>query len=573
MFIRFCIFLVLSACAFPNQSSVQEAALSTVAASLSKDAEKQNNKLVLPEPFIIDNKTQHLRFSVTQLTEKNNVLYLNNSIVFSQLAHTMTRPEMANIQLTINSFCSVRNKTKVYQATFHRPLTDKIPLITILPEKIFLDESEEIPICSFSFVAKKPNGSAHYFKLPHTPVMNIYHSSNHFIHIAHIPNNYDILQKISTANQYKISEDFPYLFFKESHDFLVSKAAYMDYTKNTLPINNIKLHCDHFKIQQTDFLETTMPFSTFFRKDNMNVLPNTQSTPIQTCRFFAYHNKILVAVSLKFHLIFPHEPPSIKIVSKVQNIEYTYNQIQSKRDSNILFSYKFYNPYTIPMFIRLNNFFAPRSTTTKRRQIAQLIGLYYSQGRGFYVTKNADIMWGKSAAYEGASTSSQVGSALLIKIDPKKSVELPVFFNKFTHFCSPQRLTDLRWLGAIIQLPHLNIQQVLSDQFNEHVLSPIRFPTPYLIQDKKFSILTKPLIKFLNNNSNKLFFNKGSCTKGSNNGFGPFMEVSIDEKKEVIAIQRDFFYREEEIPSRIERSDQTIPNLYKFNLSSIEEYL
>ena len=62
---------MLSACALPDRLPVQEVAPSTDATSSSKDAEKQNNsKLILPEPFIIDNKTKQHRFLITQLTEK-----------------------------------------------------------------------------------------------------------------------------------------------------------------------------------------------------------------------------------------------------------------------------------------------------------------------------------------------------------------------------------------------------------------------------------------------------------------------------------------------------------------------
>ena len=67
-----------------------------------------------------------------------------------------------------------------------------------------------------------------------------------------------------------------------------------------------------------------MWFLALFRKDSINVLSDIKNIPIQPCRLFAYHNKILVAVSLKFHLVFPHKPPSMTIVSRFKNVEQAY---------------------------------------------------------------------------------------------------------------------------------------------------------------------------------------------------------------------------------------------------------
>ncbi len=558
---------MLSACALPNRESIQETAMSTAAVSLSNASEKQNNKVALPEPFIVDNTNQRLRFPITKLTEKNNILYLNNSIVFNQLNLIMAQQEIANIQLTIESYCSTQNKTKVYQATFHRPLTRVIPLITILPEEIFLDDSMEVPICSFSFVAKNPSGASHYFKMPHAPVMNIHHSSNQFIHVIKAPKDRNISQKTSV----KMSKDFPYMFFEKMPHFFISKTAYVASTGNSPPINTLKLQCDHFSLQRTGFSENTMQLSSFFKKNDMNMLPDTQTTPIQKCRLFAYHNKMLVAISLKFHLVFPHQPPSMKVVFKIQNSRKLYDQIQYSSGSVLLFSYDFHNPYAVPVFLKIKNYFAPHSTQIKRRQTFQVTGLYYQQGNSFYRSQEANIIWGeKITTNGGASSGLPSGSSLLIKLEPNGSISFPMFLHQFTQLCSSQELSGLHWLGAVFHLPRLEIQQVLSYQFNQHILSAMHPSKTYLGQDKSFSVLAKPLSNFFNQNTNQreLLFNKGSCSKGSNSGTGPFMQISTNEKKEIIVTQRDFFYEKEKIPQRINRSNQTIPTLNNFNHTS-----
>ena len=112
----------------------------------------------------------------------------------------------------------------------------------------------------FLFSQKKPNGSAHYFKIPHTPVMNIHHSSNQLVHIVHIPKDYNISQIEAITNQNKISKNFPYIFFEKIHDFIISKSAYTDHAKNAMPINNINLQCDRFNIHQGEFLKILCGF-------------------------------------------------------------------------------------------------------------------------------------------------------------------------------------------------------------------------------------------------------------------------------------------------------------------------
>ena len=451
-----------------------------------EDKPTEPKVLELPEPTV----GTPVRFKLTKLSTANHkALKLNDNIVFTGLEDTSTN----GVSITVKSHCIISEKQVIIKE-YKRRMTNKIPLIEILPKEVLLHKGVNLPSCGFSFKAKNQAGSAHHFELPQLPIEN--HLKTHALEI----------KKESKTH----TDPFFNIFMKDIALYNLNKGV-------DNKISTLKLICDDFELPLDIFLnQQFVPLSAFPYDDLSQEIQDKvyKENPVQMCRILGYkaltakeeensaRQKILEGVSTFFKLVFPIKPFIIhqkqhmqsdgethaffKLLSREYkwqtelNIKRINKKLDNKidREPNLFYIVVIKNTrsYPVPFFIK-----TPEATVQNSSANSKTPSIKVIQGAGIINTYNMYYIENSNSSYniykasqahyavqvrsikKGISiTKTEEGEVILL--NPSGELHLSILLKTAPDMCehhiaSQQVITThkLHWLGFLFKYPELNI--------------------------------------------------------------------------------------------------------------------
>ena len=516
----------------------------------------------LPEPSV----GQPNRFKITELsTATHKILKLNDNITFTGLKNKAT----SAVTMTITAHCIVY-KEKVLIREYKRPLTDKIPLMEILPKEVLLYHGVSTPSCGFSFKATNPSGSAHYFELPQLPIKN--HRESRFLQIK--------------TDGAKHKAPFFNVFVENFHRYHLNKGV-------DTRISYLNLVCDDFEmpvkiLEQQQFIPLLAFEYESLSPETKNKIHN--ESPVQVCRILGYEGPLsqegvddstqtLTGASAFFKLVFPTKPLLVyrktvlesykkrdPLFAKIaeysgQKIDmekvkkYMDHKYSSRRHDGIewLYSVVIQNnrPYPVPFFIKkpekpeksqdnnpsshrrpilvrkINNPAHPPPVDKepiKKPETMTAHTMYLVKGHidswTMYQSSTVQYTIHKSLIHKG-ETVTNTAEGEIILLNPSGELHLSVMLKTAPKMCSKHLAPSdglveyFRWIGTLFEYPELNIFELA---FPDTETIPLKWNLLRRIKTRAFTdsphltILSREhLTKHTSNRRNQLWFLASDC--------------------------------------------------------------
>ena len=451
----------------------------------------------IPEPDI---GVEGSRFKLTELSTLDEKIFrLNDNITFTGLSEQMKKQSfLKDVQLKIKLHCTFDDKT-VFTKEFIRTLSQQIPLIELLSSEVLLPLEDKYPACGFSFSAEHKGGAAHYFELPHLPIVD--YADNRFIRLL--------------TSSGELEKVFPYVFMDNITDYQID-------TGTEESIDSLNLMCSDFslslKVRYQQFIPfSVFPFETLAEEQKQQI---TNEQPTQQCRIFGHRNNVLVGISSVFHLVYPTPSLSVGIDRKLfKNKEHTLypavmkigkrGVIQNRPDIP-LYTYYISNPHPYPVHILIENYKEKESELE-----LQLYGLYHMAGRSFYRREQELFDLGHINTIKGQAIQTNIKEeGTLIRLEPKSRISFSSMLTENFSFCNNISRDGVitHWLGVVVEYPKLKIYQLISDKIRPVLLSQnIRHELDTEFGEH-FKILTKYLTAKANRSLGDIFFRRGTCS-------------------------------------------------------------
>ncbi len=450
----------------------------------------------IPEPDI---GVEGSRFKLTELsTLDEKVFRLNDNITFTGLSEQMKAQSfLKDVQLKIKLHCTFDDKT-VFIKEFRRILSQQIPLIELLSSEVLLPLEDKYPACGFSFSAEHKGGAAHYFELPHLPIVD--YTDQRFIRLL--------------TSSGELEKVFPYVFMDNITDYHID-------TGTEESIDSLNLMCSDFslslKVRYQQFIPfSVFPFETLTEEQKQQI---TNEQPTQQCRIFGYRNNVLVGISSVFHLAYPAPPLRVDIERKLfKNKEDTlYSSVMKigerrarrNRPDIPLYTYSISNPHPYPVHILIDNY-------KKKRLKLSLYGLYHMDRRSFYRRERELFDLGHINTVKGQAIQTNIKEeGTLIRMEPKSRISFSSMLTEDFSFCDNISRNGVitHWLGAVVQYPDLKIYQLTSDKIRPVLLSQNIRHELDTQSGEHFKILTKYLTAKANRRLlGDTFFRRGTCS-------------------------------------------------------------
>ena len=499
------LFIFLSACSKETNTD-----------SYTTSTDSQDSAPVeLPEPSVegvvssVNGTVKIARFKLTQLAAvEEKILKINDSIVFTGLNKQLQMTDLLEkIKLKITSHCII-NKGKVIIKEFERPLSQSIPIIELLPEEVLTYQANNYPSCGFSFKAENKKGDAHHFELPQLPIVDYIESR--FIQLK--------------SSSEKKGKYFYYVFMQNISDYWVD-------TGHHEMMDNLRLVCSNFSFNLKVRSQQVIPLAVFpFNElsEEIKQAINLEA-PDQQCRIFGYREQTLVGASHNFYLSYPRSKLEVFIENdRFKGKELSFytelinpdGTLKQNRPDVPLFSYIIENTHPYPVHLLLDNY---QKKKRKKKLSLKFYGLYHLKKArmSFYRLHSSTFYIGNVQHLKGQSSDWETEEGILIKLEPKSKIKIPVVLKdpsldpRYPRLCAPRRVEEdagISWLGAVVKYPDFKIYQLASGQMD---LIPLSQNILHQLDNQYgngegFNILTDHLTSS-RANFDYLWFKRGRC--------------------------------------------------------------